>query len=49
MNLSKGIENKGKETIRLREKICSDIIERGNKIQDSLVCSKAYLEKGEVM
>jgi len=32
MNLSKRIENKGKETKRLRENTCSDIIKSGNKI-----------------
>ena len=32
MNVSKGIENKGKETKRLRGKNCSDIIKSGNKI-----------------
>lgn len=32
MNVSKRIENKGKETTRLREKTCSDIIKSGNKI-----------------
>jgi hypothetical protein len=48
MNLSKRIENKGKETKRLREKTCFDI-KSGNKFQHSLVCNKACLEKGEVM
>jgi hypothetical protein len=32
MNLSKRIENKGKEIKSLRENTCSDIIKLGNKI-----------------
>jgi hypothetical protein len=33
MNLSKRIENKGKEIKRLIENTCSDIIKPGNKIR----------------